>query len=721
MALPIRDGNQSLTTLSTILVSNSHIPAHTVVSFGAQGITDIATAVSGVELGPNTLNALENITVTLGQVTITGGLTDAQLRASAVTVGGGIYIADAQSVIGSSIPPEVVQIGGKSLADSKLYPISVDSNGVQSISGAVTASISGTPSVTFGTAVITGSTSILNFPATQTVTFTQAPVTFGTAIVTGSVSVLNIPATQTVTFSQAPVTFGTAVVTGSTSILNFPATQTVTFGTSVITGSVSVLNIPATQTVTFTQASVTFGQPTITGSVSVLNFPASQSVTFTTATVTFGTAVITGSASIIGTPSVTFTQAAVTFSAVSISNFPATQPVSIASVTIGNTVTIAGTVTIGSLPAIFADPSGFQSVVAGILDAEVNTIRSVLWIPQENGSDGEMLSQLNPLPISGTVTVGNTVKIAGTVTANPTGSQTIAGTVTANGGDFASQPLGAYPSKALRIGFADDENYYAVGLAGGGNPLPVILYNTSQDPIGSSEAGSVPLVISGTVTIGSALPAGTNRIGVVTIGAGTVTIGAGISQIGSVTASISGTVPISISSVTIGNSVTIGSLPAISGTVTANVFGKDANSSATPQIPVIAYDEGITAANFGYVVPVQVTNVGGQISEANPLPISGTVTANTFAVQGTAVTTSNFTSTTASTVLAGFNATREVLTIFNEGAGNLHVCAGATCTTIAYQVRLSAGDYYEVPNHQTTITHSAVFAAAGTARVTEVS
>jgi hypothetical protein len=143
---------------------------------------------------------------------------------------------------------------------------------------------------------------------------------------------------------------------------------------------------------------------------------------------------------------------------------------------------------------------------------------------------------------------------------------------------------------------------------------------------------------------------------------GSVTLGAGTAQIGSVTASISGTIPISISSVTVGNSVTIGSLPAISGTVTAN----------------------------------------------------------TFALQGTAVTTSNFTSTTASTVLASYNATREVLTIFNEGAGNLHISPGATCTTVQYQVRLSSGDYYEVPNHQTTITHSAVFATAGTARVTEV-
>jgi len=220
---------------------------------------------------------------------------------------------------------------------------------------------------------------------------------------------------------------------------------------------------------------------------------------------------------------------------------------------------------------------------------------------------------------------------------------------------------------------------------------------------GAVTANALPCVpIFGSVTIGSALPAGTNRIGVVTIGAGTVTIGAGTAQIGSVTASISNfpaTQPISISSVTVGNSVTIGSLPAIGVFVVeavqdgnGNTFGNDRDFPVTGTVTI-----GAGTAQIG------------------------SVTANTFAVQGTAVTTSNFTSTTASTVLANYNATREVLTIFNEGAGNLHLCAGATCTTIAYQVRLSAGDYFEVPNHQTTITHSAVFATAGTARVTEVS
>ena len=284
--------------------------------------------------------------------------------------------------------------------------------------------------------------------------------------------------------------------------------------------------------------------------------------------------------------------------------------------------------------------------------------------------------------IRGTVTIGNSITIgslpaiSGTVTANLAGS--FNGTIeTVN--DVSNV------SHAVAVHIYDD-NGSSIGVPN--NPLP----------------------ISGTVTIGSALPAGTNRIGVVTIGAGTVTIGAGTAQIGSVTASISGTVPISISSVTIGNSLTIGSLPAISGTVTANI-----GNAAIQVVNSIQDGDGTTFGvdrDFPVSGAVQIQAGSNQI---------GSVTANTFAVQGTAVTTSNFTSTTASTVLANFNATREVLTIFNEGAGNLHVAPGATCTTIAYQVRLSAGDYYEVPNHQTTITHSAVFATAGTARVTQVS
>jgi hypothetical protein len=92
-----------------------------------------------------------------------------------------------------------------------------------------------------------------------------------------------------------------------------------------------------------------------------------------------------------------------------------------------------------------------------------------------------------------------------------------------------------------------------------------------------------------------------------------------------------------------------------------------------------------------------------------------------FPAQGTSVSVTNFTSLTSSTTIAQAVDGREVLTVFNEGTGNLHISPGATCTTTSYQVRLSAGDYWECPAGQLSIAHTAVFATAGTARVTEVS
>jgi hypothetical protein len=266
--------------------------------------------------------------------------------------------------------------------------------------------------------------------------------------------------------------------------------------------------------------------------------------------------------------------------------------------------TTAGLTTTAAL-VIYFDDQATSSTVTGTVElgpTSLNALESItVTMGQVTVTGGLTDVQLraSAVTVGGTVTVGNSLAISSL--------PAISGTVT----------VGVLPDLTTSTDFEQAGTQIAAGF---------------------TNYGSVPVFLLNALTAGTA-------------------------QIGSVTASISGTVPISISSVTVGNSVTIGSLPAISGTVTAN----------------------------------------------------------TFAVQGTAVTTSNFTSTTASTVLASFNATREVLTIFNEGAGNLHIAPGATCTTIAYQVRLSAGDYYEVPSHQTTITHSAVFATAGTARVTQVS
>ncbi|NBT36165.1 MAG: hypothetical protein EBT03_11655 [Betaproteobacteria bacterium] len=380
--------------------------------------------------------------------------------------------------------------------------------------------------------------------------------------------------------------------------------------------------------------------------------------------------------------------------AVSISNFPATQnvagtvtanvdanslvaaldafgagyterfPVGIDQTGFGN-VPISGTVTVGNSVTIGSCVT--HGVTIANTSVTVNVNPQISFYNEETDSyavrcslayldGGDMLdvTESRPFPI----TVGNSVNIGSCVTHGVTIANT---SVTVNGTFYqATQPvsLASVPTHGVTLAST------TVTVSS----LPALAAGTAQ-------IGSVTASISGTVPVSGTFYQATQPVSLasvpthgVTLASTTVTVSslpalaAGTNQIGSVTASISGTVPVSISSVTVGNSVTIGSIPAISGTVTAN----------------------------------------------------------TFAIQGTAVTTSNFTSTTASTVLANNNATRRVLTIFNEGAGNLHICPGATCTTVAYQVRLSAGDYYEVPNHQTTVTHSAVFATAGTARVTEV-
>jgi hypothetical protein len=269
---------------------------------------------------------------------------------------------------------------------------------------------------------------------------------------------------------------------------------------------------------------------------------------------------------------------------------------------------------------------------------------------------------------TGTATTGNIVHVSsvGAMKVDASAStQPISGTVTAN-------VWGKGIDGFVQLFTAND----GAGRTYDGGGAVAVGFNDNINGNFAHVSTDKPFPIQGTVTIGSALPAGTNRIGVVTIGAGTVTIGAGTAQIGSVTASISGTVPISISSVTVGNSVTIGSLPAL--------------AAGTAQIG------SVTASISNTVVTI-------------------------YSAQGTTVTNSNFTSTTASTTLVSAVAGRDVLTVFNEGAGNLHISPGATCTTVAYQVRLSSGDYWECPEGQRSLAHTAVFATAGTARVTEVS
>jgi len=284
-----------------------------------------------------------------------------------------------------------------------------------------------------------------------------------------------------------------------------------------------------------------------------------------------------------------------------------------------------------------------------------------------------------------------------------------------------------YPNHIIASGTVTANVPYVINLPQNVTTgIPVVLIQGDGQSV--FDVGNT-LPVSGYVDLGSAIPAGTNRIGVVTIGAGTVTLGASTAQIGSVTASISGTIPISISSVTIGNSITIGScvthgVTIANTSVTVNgTFYQATQPVSLTTLPALVAGTaqiGSVTASISGTVPISITSVTIGSCVTHGVTIANTVV-TFYPLQGTSVSNTNFTSLTSSTSLVSAVANREVLTVFNEGAGNLHISAGATCTTISYQVRLSAGDYWECPQGQLSLAHTAVFATAGTARVTQVS
>jgi hypothetical protein len=304
---------------------------------------------------------------------------------------------------------------------------------------------------------------------------------------------------------------------------------------------------------------------------------------------------------------------------------------------------------------------------------------------------------------------------------------------------------------------------------------------TSSTVTGTVELGPTSLnalesitVTMGQVTVTGGLTDVQLRASAVTVG-GTVTVGngltisslpalaAGTAQIGSVTASISGTVPISISSVTIGNSITIGScvthgvtianssvtvngtffqgtqpvslttLPALVagtaqiGSVTASISGtvpvsgtffqatQPASLASLPALAAGTNQIGSVTASISGTVPVSISSVtvGNSVTIASLPAISGTVTAN-LAISSTAITSGFFASLTSATLVPA-NTARKMATVYNLGAGQLFVNAGATATIVGggFMVALNAGDFYEC--NYTTTTLSAIFATAGTA------
>ena len=210
--------------------------------------------------------------------------------------------------------------------------------------------------------------------------------------------------------------------------------------------------------------------------------------------------------------------------------------------------------------------------------------------------------------VSGTVTIGNTVTIAGTVTANPTGTQTIAGTVTANvfgvdtNGNTQQIPVeidsNGIADKFIPIGYNSDGDARQVSI---NYPLPSQVYGADSSNVSqkiATEQIGIDLVNGYRLAVGLAnnkqyefgssyqnpiLAGGYSSVSNGNIAFSVTTLGYQVVTISNSSLNISG-------SVTVGNSVTIGSLPAISGTVTANI----ANSVTIGSLPAIS---GTVTAN----------------------------------------------------------------------------------------------------------------------------
>jgi len=203
-----------------------------------------------------------------------------------------------------------------------------------------------------------------------------------------------------------------------------------------------------------------------------------------------------------------------------------------------------------------------QPVVSGVLSSTV-TVANTVTVALDSNS----LSSLENITVTvgAAVTVSNfpvTQQVSGTVTiSNLPATQAISGTVTANGGDFAANFSDTPANRGVQIGYEnyDRDAFRFVTLD---DPLPVILRGSQL----SDGQTAVTQPISGTVTantsFGSSLGLAIEQVD------DSGNVGQKIAvQLYNPTGLAIGT---SGQTLAVSGTVTIGSLPAISGTVTAN-------------------------------------------------------------------------------------------------------------------------------------------------------
>jgi hypothetical protein len=505
----------------------------------------------------------------------------------------------------------------------------------------------------------------------------------GSTTITGPVTVSNEVEVTNSTGNPIPVS-GT-VGLDSTSLaalenisVTFPATQNVNVTNAGL--SVSVSNLPATQPVS--------------GSVSVSNFPATQPV------------------SLASVPSHPVTG---TF-------WQATQPVSLASAPVtpvtdnGGSLTVDGTVTVNDMTSGNAKTKIVDSAGADVSYIPAGTAgtpsASVLSVQGISGGTG-----VNTIPNAQAIKAGIFAFIddEGPIPVIDSVVDSIKDNLGFQDSTAATSDTGTFSiSSLIKRGLQNWTSLLAKIPALVSGRIPVDGSGVTQPVSGTITAAqataanlNATVVGSGSFTAAQATAANLNA----TVVQGTATnlkTQAEVYQGGSAVGS-SNQLFVKTNTTYGGNAPIV--VPGFFQSGLNNYLGVS-DGSGLPIRPANSTTFSVTGTFWQATQPVS-----GTFWQATQ-PVSGTVTINNS--QGATVTQSTFFSTTASTSLVAASANRKTLTVFNEGAGMLYVSVGSTCTTTAYQVRLSSGDYWECPLNQTSLAHTAVFATAGNARVTEV-
>lgn len=555
------------------------------------------------------------VSTTSGSIGLTGPVTGSvgitapvTVYQHAVTISGSVplIVTGSDTLVSGSVTG--LLMGGVALSQQNPMPIT----GTVGLTGPITGSVG-----------IAGPVAVANFPATQTVTGSvglTGPVT-GTVGLSGPVAVSNFPATQNITGSAwTPTITGSMIVTnqvnvtgsvglaGPVAISNFPSGFNVNVTGSVpltvlqhavtISGSVPLIvtasiTFPAVQTITGSvnlTSGITgsvgltgpiTGSVGLSGPVAVSNFPATQTVT--------------GSVGLAGP--------------VAVSNFPASQTVTgsvglTSGITgsvglsgpITGTVGLSGPVAVSNFPGtqIISGSAWTPTVTGSVVVA--NTVNTINQSGSVTGLlvGGVALSFANPLPITGSiaitpVAVQNVTGSAWTPTI--TGSIGLSGPVTGSVGITGPVAISNFPATQTVTG--------SVGLTG---------------PI----TGSVTLAAAPQVNQGTSpwIISGSNWTQTIT---GSVVVANQVN----VTGSIGLTGPIT-------GSVTLASAPTVNqGTSPWIISGSGWTPTVTGSV-IVANTVNVIHQS-GSVTGLLVGGVA--LSNANPLPITGSIALTPVAVQ----------------------------------------------------------------------------------------